>query len=84
MLHSSYHTAYIQQSKYTFYDFFFVDINRSIENLEEQKRLLETRADFTKQEFTAGEVDITEAYDSDEDKKWRGEMSLMCQSAKFF
>ena len=50
-----------------------LDIATSIGKLEEQKRLLESRADFTKQEFSEGEVDITEEYDSDEDKKWRGE-----------
>lgn len=40
--------------------------------LEQQKELLKSRTDFTKHQLSTDEVDITEEYDSDEDKKWRG------------
>ncbi|XP_067933250.1 unconventional prefoldin RPB5 interactor-like [Watersipora subatra] len=47
------------------------NIETNVEKLQEQKKLLESRAVFTEQEFSTQEKDITEAYDSDEDRKWR-------------
>ncbi|KAF6041377.1 URI1 [Bugula neritina] len=47
------------------------DIEKSIQQINEQKRLLKTRKDFTKREFAVDEFDITEEYNSDEERKWR-------------
>jgi len=55
----------------------FADIEKSIQQINEQKRLLKTRKDFTKREFAVDEFDITEEYNSDEERKWRGILTVV-------
>lgn len=53
-----------------------IDIEKSIAALEKQLHLLQSRVNFTSQEFpgaASNEVDITEAYDSDTERQWKGE-----------
>ena len=53
---------------------YYVEIGKSIDALNEQKKLLQSRSEFTHREFSSQsqEIDITEEYDSDTERKWRG------------
>lgn len=50
------------------------EIGKSIKGLNEQKKLLQSRSEFTHDEFSSNsqEIEITEDYDSDTERKWRG------------